>query len=174
MKTTPDVLSLEEKSGMAWEILVFYTGVKQNIAGSYHQGKMAFTQTSPSRDWKCLRCNMYSTQWKDTSPNASMLSKATLAPPRILLHVMRDKSMCCLLISEQWFLEQYFHPMKGTSNLVFFEERPDLPGEILFLYIREEHQRASSYNQDKRAISQTPQTRVLELPGSTVSPNQLT
>ena len=79
IKSTPNGFSLEEKSDLVWEILLFHLGDKQHIASSYNQGKNPFTQTSPSSILKQIVCNMYSTQWKDTSPNTSMLSNATLA-----------------------------------------------------------------------------------------------
>ena len=41
LKATPNMFSLEEKSDMSWEILLFHLGVKQHIASSYNQGKTA-------------------------------------------------------------------------------------------------------------------------------------
>ena len=66
---------------------LFYIWDKNHIASSYSQCKTAFTQMSPTRDWKWHCCNMYTIQWKVTSPNSSMLRKANFAffPPRILL-----------------------------------------------------------------------------------------
>ena len=74
---------------LVWEILSNLWD-KQHIASSYNLEKTVFTQTSPTSDWKRLGCNMYSTLWKDTSPNAFMLKKETLASPlpRILLKVV--------------------------------------------------------------------------------------
>jgi len=34
--------------------------------------------------------------------------------------------------------------MKGTANLISFEDKPDLAGEVLLYHIREKQQRASS------------------------------
>ena len=81
LKATPNVFSLQEKSDWAGEIFLFKLLDKPSIATSYHQGKIAFTQTSPTRGWKQHCCNVYSAQGKETSPNASMLRKATLAIP---------------------------------------------------------------------------------------------
>ena len=80
-----------------------------------------------------------------------MLRKATLAfpSPRILLHVVAEKSMCYLLFYERWFRVWCFHPMEGNPNLISFEEKPDLAGEFLLFHIREKQHRASSYNLGK-------------------------
>ena len=67
LKATPNMFSLENKSDLAWEILFVYLRHNQHIAHLYNQGKMTFTLKSPTRDWKQLGCNMYSSQWKDTS-----------------------------------------------------------------------------------------------------------
>ena len=43
---------LEENSDLASEVLLFNISDKHHIASLYHQGKTAFTQTSPTREWK--------------------------------------------------------------------------------------------------------------------------
>ena len=78
VKATPNVFYLEENSDLAWEMLCFHLGDKQHIASSYNQGKTAFTQMLPTRDFECIACTMFSAQGIDTRPNASMLRKATL------------------------------------------------------------------------------------------------
>ena len=82
--------------------------------------------------------------------------------------------MCCLLLSEHWILTWCFHTMKGTPNCMSFGEKHDLSGEFLLFHIREKENRDRSYNQGKISISQTPQTRVWNLPGPTVSSNPWT
>ena len=68
--------------------------------------------------------------------------------------------MCSLLLSGSWYHARWFNPMKGTPKLISFEEKPDLAGEVLLFHIRKSITEPSLYNQGKRAISQTPQTRV--------------
>ena len=134
---------------------------------------MDFTGTSPTSDWKWLGCKVYATQWKDTSPNASMLRKSTLAffHPQILLHIVGGKTVGFLLILEQLSHEQIFHPKKGPPYWLSFAEKPVLAGEFLLLHSRDKQHRASSSNQGKMALSQTPLPRVWKFPVSTLSSN---
>ena len=84
-------------------------------------------------------------------------------PTRNLLHVAWDQPMCCHLLSDHWFLARGFHPRKGTPNLIYYEEMPDVARESLLFHIRENQHRVISYNQGKWCISQTPQSRVWEV-----------
>ena len=79
------------------------------------------------RVWKWLVCNVFSTQWKDMSPNTSMVRKATLEffPPRILLHLAGDEPMTCLWslstgsvngVSIPWKALQTGSPLRRTLH----------------------------------------------------------
>ena len=86
-KGTPNVFSFVEKFEVAWQILLFHIREKQHITSSYNQGTFAISQTQPPSIWKLPGPTGKPTPWRYSSPNASVLRKATLAyfPPRRFL-----------------------------------------------------------------------------------------
>ena len=104
-----------------------------------------------------------------------MLMKETLnySPCQILPYSVRDRTMGCLLLSEQLFHAQRFHPTKGTHNRKSFQEKPSSAEEFLLFHSREKQPRA---DRPIRAQwqQQTPQQSVWKVPGLTVSTNPWT
>ena len=116
----PKVFSVEEASDLPWEIFLLNIREYQHIASSYDLGKMDISQTSEGRVWKPHGCRGYSTQWTDTSPNASWFRKATLAysQPRLPLKVWEITNV---LLPALWVLVHCtdFPSLKLHSQRVF-------------------------------------------------------
>lgn len=128
---------------------------------SYYQGKMAFTETLATRDWKRRCCKVSSMQWKDIRANVSMLRKETVAFfPLKFSYSMREIVQLVVSYSERHCSMHSFHPIKGTPNWKSFVEKPSLAGEFLLFHSRKKQPRATSSNQGKMAIAQTPKPRV--------------
>ena len=84
--------------GSLWfcrEILLCNIGEYRHIASSYDQGQMDTLQTSQTRVWKHHECRGYSTQWTDTSPNASWFRKAVLTYFQIRLLIQLWEQCQC-------------------------------------------------------------------------------
>ena len=86
LKGTPNVSSFEENSDLAWETPLFLIAEKQHMARSYNKGTMAISKTPQTEVCKPTASTVYSSLCPNTSPNVSLLRKATLAfvPSRFL------------------------------------------------------------------------------------------
>ena len=124
VKATPNVF-LEENSDLAWEILLFHLGYMQHIPYLYNPGETDFRHTSQTIDWKQHCFNVYSTQWKDTSPNASMLKKHPLPSSPLEFSYTLGKIKQCVpscslstaavhFVSIPWRALQTWSPLKRS------------------------------------------------------------
>ena len=136
IKWTPNLFSFEYKPDLAWKCLLFTIREKQHIVSLNMQGRMTISQTPQMRAWKRHCCKAYSAQWRNTNPSAYLLKKTTMPFSYLNTHIPRaHEPKCCPNHSEHWFGAGSFHPLKGTPNVFFFEEKPDLPWKYLLFNI---------------------------------------
>ena len=104
-------------------------------------------------------------QLSDQTPSQCILTQECnpcLFPTQTFPITRANKPMCFLLLSEQQFCSGSFHHLKGTPNVLYFEDMPDLSWQCLLFTSGEKRHIASSYNQGRMAISQTPENESLE------------
>ena len=90
----PQESYVEEESDLAWQVpSIQYRWISTN--SSYDQGKLDISKTSQTRVWKPHVCREYSTQWMDTSPNATGFRKSTLAYFQIRLTLPLEEIIQC-------------------------------------------------------------------------------
>ena len=89
-------------------------------------------------------------------------SNSCFSPNEASAVLKAKEPMCCPMLSVYLFGEGSFHHLKGTPNVLYFEDMPDLSWQCLLFTSGEKRHIASSYNQGRMAISQTPENESLE------------
>ena len=84
---------------------------------------------------------------------------------------MGGMPMCCLFLSEPWFIAQIFYPTKGTPNVISCLENSEGACDILLVLLRDKKHIASLYNQGNIENSLTQPPSLGTLPESKGQPS---